>query len=204
MKGKDNLLSKVKKESKVMDQWEALNKILFIYKAGGAALAGLCFVLGILAIILASRKPIVAVATDTDYVYLFGHRGDVPLNETNIKRFIEHYIKLAYQWDVLNPDKITKDIAPLVTEDFRTNLLIFLKNRKDKDFVGKTIKQDVSGLLIQVSKDSTIASFDVILRIEGIPLIVPTQVSFQLTKGSQTEWNPLGLYINGETLHEGK
>jgi len=198
------LQSKVNEENKPMDQWSALNRILFIYKAAGASLAALCLMLGILAIVLAGRKPIVAVVSEGDSLYLFGHRADVPLNEANIKRFVERYVKLAYEWEVLNPEKITQDISPLVTDDFRVNKLAFLKNRKEKDFAGKTIAQDVSGLKVQVTKESTIAVFDVVLRVEGIPLIVPTQVSFQLTRGNQTQWNPVGLYINGETLHEGK
>jgi hypothetical protein len=175
-----------------------------VYKAAGASLAGLCLILGILAVVLADRKPVVAVMNDSDYVYVMGHRADVPLSEASIKRFIERYVKLAYEWDVLNPEKITQNISPLVTDDFRANQLSFLKTRKEKDFAGKTIRQDVSGLNVQVTKESTIAIFDVVLRVDGIPLIVPTQVSFLLTKGNQTEWNPIGLYINGETLHEGK
>ncbi len=191
-------------ESNVLNQWSALNRLLFIYKAAGAALTVVCVLLTCLCMMMASRKPIVAMATGDDYFYFQGHRANVELNETGIKRFIEKYVKLSYQWSTLEPEKITQEIAPLVTDGFKAKEFSLLKQRKEKQFLGKAIRQDVSGLSIQVTKDATVAIFDVVLHVDGIPLIVPTQVSFELARGSTTEWNPLGLYINGETLHEGK
>ena len=192
------------KESNLVNQWTTLNRILFIYKAAGATLAVLCLFLGILAIVLANRSPIVAVATENDYLFFQSRRSKLDLNEANIKRFIERYVKLYYEWEVLEPEKIAQNIGPLVTDGFRAKAYELLKLRRDKEFVGKTLRQNVSGISIQVTKEDTIAVFDVVMRVEGIPLIVPTQLAFQLVKGNQTEWNPLGLYINGATMHEGK
>ena len=62
----------------------------------------------------------------------------------------------------------------------------------------------MAGISVQVTKESTIAIFDVVLRVDDIPLIVPTQVALQLVKGVPTEWNPMGLYVNNITIHEGR
>lgn len=191
-------------ESKVINQWNVLNRMLFIYKAVGAALALVCLCLVILALVLTNRNPIVAINAGGETLYYSGQKMNVDLNEATIKRFIERYIRLGYEWDTLNPEKITQQIAPLVTEGFREKEFFVLKQRKEKEFIGKSIKQDIAGLSVQVTKESTIAIFDVVLRIDGVPLIVPTQVSFELVKGNTTEWNPVGLYINGETFHEVK
>jgi hypothetical protein len=79
-----------------------------------------------------------------------------------------------------------------------------LKLRKEKEFFGKKIQQAVAGISVQVTKESTIAVFDVVLRVNNIPLIVPTQVALYLVKGVPTEWNPMGLYVNNITTHEGR
>lgn len=177
---------------------------MFIYKACGAVLAVLCLVLGILALVLSGRKPIVVVTSNDDHIYLQGEKKSIDISESDIRRFIEKYVKLYYEWPVLEPDKITQKLAPFVTDGFKSRALEFLKERKEKDFGGKSIRQDVSGLSVNVTKDSTIAIFDVVLRVDGIPLVVPTQMAFQLNKGAATEWNPIGLYVNSATVHEGK
>ncbi len=192
------------KESNVHNQWTWINRMLFIYKAAGAGLAIVCLMLVCLALVLSSRKPIVALNTGEEVLYFPGQKMNVDLNEAAIERFIKRYVKMAYEWEVLDPDKITRQLAPLVTDGFREKEFLLLRQRKEKEFVGKTVRQNVSGLTVQVTKDSTIALFDVVLRVDGIPLIVPTQISFELVRGPTTEWNPIGLYINGETLHEGK
>jgi hypothetical protein len=187
-----------------MNQWAELNRLLFIYKLIGAVLACFCVLLVILCFVLSSRNPIVAVATDNDYFYFSGKKSAVDLNESNIKRFIEKYVRGFYEWKTLEPEKIAQEIAPLVTDGFKDKALFSLKEKKEKVFTGKTLRQDVSGLSVEVTKDSTTAVFDVILKVDGIPLVVPTQILFQLVKGGVNDWNPLGLYVNGTTVHEGK
>lgn len=192
------------KENFSANQWTTLNRFLFLYKAVGAAVAGLCLILGVLCIFLANRSPVVILASENDFFYFQGRHNQVDLNEGDIKRFVEKFVTRYYNWSELAPELIIKNIGPLATDGFKENTFANLKQRKEKEFVGKKIQQSVAGILVQVTKESTIASFDVILRIEGIPLIVPTQASFQLVKGAQTEWNPMGLYVNSLTMHEGK
>lgn len=170
----------------------------------GAALALVCLVLAVLAIMLVNRKPIVVLITESDRLYLMGKPAMANLTEGNIRSFTEQFVKSYYEWNALEPEKIAQGVTPWVTDGFRAKALSLLKDRKEKEFAGKAIRQNVSSLSVEVTKDSTIALFDVVLRVDGIPLIVPTQVSLQLVKGSPTEWNPMGLYINGATVHEGK
>ncbi len=198
------MLLKAIENGKPINQWVALNRILFLYKVGGAAVAGLCALLVILCLTLSNRNPIVAIQQGADYTFVQGTRRPVPLGEDNIKRFVEEYVGLAYQWDTLDPNHIGEDIAPLVTDNFRAQEIAELSQEKDKDFMGKKVKQSVAGLGIQITKDSTVATFDVVLRVDNVPLVVPTQVSFQLVQGDRTQWNPLGLYVAGEIVYQGK
>jgi hypothetical protein len=187
-----------------VNQWTALNRFLFIYKAVGVAIAVLCLILGAVCIILSNKSPVVVLASENEFFYFQGRHSQVDLNEGDIKRFVEKFVTRYYNWRELNPEQIIKNIGPLATDGFKDNTLANMKLRKEKEFLGKKVQQSVAGISVQITKESTIAIFDVVLRVEGIPLIVPTQVAFQLVKGAQTEWNPMGLYVNSLTMHEGK
>jgi hypothetical protein len=188
----------------IVNQWAALNRLLYIYKAVGAALALVCVLLTGLCMILANNNPVVAVVNDGDYLMLQGRRKSVDLNEANISRFVEQYVRTSREWKTLEPEKIAQSVAPFVTDGFRSKVLEVLRLKKTKEFADKEVRQDVSGLSVKVTNDKTVAVFDVVLRVNGIPLIVPTQIGFDLARGPSTQVNPLGLYVNGETLHEGK
>lgn len=186
------------------NQLIALNHFLYIYKIIGMGLIILCLILGGAYIRLANQNPIVVLARDNEFTYYQGQRLKVPLNELNIKHFVEKFVERYYNWDDLNPEIIFKNVEPFITDGLKENTLLNLRNRKEKDFLGKKLQQAVAGLSVQVTKDSTIAVFDVVLRVDSIPLVVPTQVLLQLVKGIQTDWNPMGLYVNNITIHEGR
>jgi hypothetical protein len=187
-----------------VNQLIALNRFLNIYKGIGIAITILCLVLGITCITLANKNPIVVLASGNEFSYFQGRHSQVALNENNIKHFVEKFVTKYYNWNDLNPVLIYKNIEPLITDGLKENMLANLKIRKEKEFLGKKLQQAVTGISVQVTKESTIAIFDVVLRVDNIPLIVPTQVALQLVKGEQTEWNPVGLYVNNITTHEGR
>jgi hypothetical protein len=187
-----------------VNQLVALNRFLYIYKGIGIAVTILCLVLGFTCITLANKNPIVIVANDNEFSYYLGRHTQVELNENNIKHFVEKFVTKYYNWNELNPEAIFKNIEPFITDGLKENTLSNLKTRKEKEFFGKKIKQAVAGISVQVTKESTIAIFDVVLRVDDIPLIVPTQVALQLVKGVPTEWNPMGIYVNNITIHEGR
>jgi hypothetical protein len=191
-------------DSLSVNQWAALNRLLFLYKAVGVAVAGICLVLGIACAMLARRTPIVIEKSESDVVYFSARQAPISLTETDIKIFVEKFIRRFYSWKDLNPESVLTSVGPLTTESFRENAITELKVKKEKVFVGKKIDESVAGVDVQVSKDATIALFDAVLRVEGVPLIVPMQVAVQLVRGAATEWNPMGLYVNSLTEHEGK
>lgn len=187
-----------------MNQWTALNKFLFLYKACGLGLLVVCLIISGLCISLANKDPIVILSSDNDFFYFQGQHTNVNLTETDIKRFTESFVKRFYNWQELEPETILKNVGPLVTDGFKENTLLNMKNRKEKEFSGKKIQQSATGVIVQVNKDSTLATFDVILRVDGIPLIVPTQIALSLVRGAKTEWNPMGLYVNSLTQFDRK
>ena len=191
-------------ENRPVNQWAEMNRLLFIYKIASAGNSILCALLVILCFVLSSRDPIVAIAASDDYLLVNGKRTSLELNEANIRRFIERFVKGYYVWKTLNPEEITRQIEPIATEGFREKIFTSLKERKEKVFPGKKVSQDIAGLQVEVTEENTTATFDVVLRVDGLPLIVPTQIRFQLVKAPATDWNPIGLFVNGATVHEGK
>lgn len=187
-----------------VNQLVALNHFLFLYKGIGIALALLCLVLGIACNVLANRNPIVVIAKDNEYSYYQGHQKQVEVNEKTIRNFVEAFVMRYYSWSELDPMLIYKNIEPFIADDIKESTLADLKTRKDKVFFGKKIQQSVVGISVVVDKDSTIVIFDVVMRVDNIPLIVPTEVALRFVKGIQTEWNPVGIYVSSITTHEGK
>ncbi|MCB9085770.1 MAG: hypothetical protein H6624_15590 [Bdellovibrionaceae bacterium] len=198
------MLKTTTENGKPINQWLALNKILFVYKLVGGVLALLCLILGIMAFMLAMADPVVVLKNADEQVYFTGHRRPVQVTKANIKTLVEEYIRLRYEWDTLDPRQIALNTSPLVTDGFKQKTFAFLLNLKEKQIQGKAAKQGISSVKVEVTDSATTASFDRILRVEGLPLIIPTQVSFTLVKGSTTRWNPMGLYINATTVHEGQ
>ncbi len=160
--------------------------------------------LGILCLKLSYKKPIVVIESGDHSTFYQGTQKDIELSENNIKNFVEKFIVLYSNWDDFKPEAVVKNMEPFLTEGLKEYLSSNLKNRKEKEFLGKKIQQNVSGISVQINKDSIVAIYDVVLRVDNIPLVVPTQLSLQIVKGTQTEWNPMGLYVNNITIHEGK
>lgn len=192
----------IQKENKVLNQWTRLNHILHAYKIMGLGLLGLASILSCLCFYLASQKPIVIQDRENDFFYFIGERKPISLTKKNVERFVSAYIKMRYKWDQLDPNSIVQDIIPFTTKKFQVKTKIQLEKMISKDFKDKKLKQGISDIEVRVEKSDTIAIFDRILRINGIPLLIPTQISFGLAEGKKTIWNKMGLYITGVSIHE--
>ena len=187
-----------------VNQWIAINKFLYMYKGIGVGLLIVVILLTATCITLANKKNIVTLSGEYESSYFQSSSTQVDLKEADIKHFIEKFVTKYYAWNDLSPDVIIKNVQPLVTDSLKETMLATLKQKKDKDFLGKSIQQKITEISVEVTKESIIATFDIVLRVEGVPLIVPTEVSLHLINGAQTEWNPMGLYVSNITSHEGK
>lgn len=187
-----------------VNQWIAINKFLYIYKGIGVGLTIVAIILGVICFTLINKNPIVILASENESSYFQGRYTHQKASEADLRRFTEKFVTKYYEWNELNPEQIIKNIEPLITDDLKETMITNLKQRKEKDFLGKNIKQSVAGINVRVTKDEIITTFDIVMRVEGIPLIVPTQLTLLLAKGLKTEWNPMGLYVNTVSTHEGK
>lgn len=180
-----------------VDQWMGLAHQLNLHKKMNLALSVVCGLQIMLIAMFAFQDPVVAVINEGQRVLLKASRQNLPVGEEEIKRVVKDFIKRRYQWDNLDPKLITSEIAPLSTRGFQKKTTSFLKDLKENGLQKKTASQKITDVAVTVTKDSILAHFDKVLRVEGIPLIIPTGLKVAVIKGAQTFWNPEGVYING-------
>ncbi len=186
-----------------IDHWLSVNHQLRTQKivSMGVALVGFIF-LG-LTLFEMFRAPLVVYEGEKGRIPYLASSKRLNIDEEQIQRFVTEFLYLYNRWEKLEPNDIAKQIEPYTTDELLSKIRDILNQRKNRDFKGREVSQDIAHLKIQVSEKAIIASFDKVLHLNSIPLIVPTQVSFQLTNGNSTKWNPLGLYVNGMLEHEG-
>ena len=192
----------MQRKNKTMNQWANMNHALLIYKMITMAVMGFCLLLVALCFYLNDKTPLVIKEGCGDFIYFMGSRKEIALTEKNLQRFISNYVNLRYKWNELNPIVIANSISPMVTDGFKKKTQKELEGMRNKGFKDKKLVQSISNIEVRVTKTRTVAIFDRILRVNGIPLLIPTQISFFLVKGEKSFWNQMGLFVDGITIHE--
>lgn len=168
------------------------------YVAGGVAA-----VLIVVILVMAFQSPLVVVVDAGAKRYVRSERRADEITEKDVENFVRDFLGQMFTWPKLVPETILQQVAPLATSGLLDRIKGALVQRSEKDFKGKTLSQDVANVRVSVTEKNVIASFDKVLRIDGVPLVIPTELSFSIVRGSSTRWNPMGLYVNGLVEHEG-
>lgn len=186
-----------------LDQWVQVNNQVRLYKLIGA-------VVGIIGVILLGvilfqslKSPLVVYDDGSQKIPYVAATREFKIDEEQIRRFLIEYLYLYHKWDKLEPEQILKQIGPFTTEGLIEKIQAQLLERKNKDFKRQEVSQDIAHIKVKISEKEIIVTFDKIFHIASIPLVLPTQVSFQIINGATTKWNPMGLYVNGILEHEG-
>lgn len=151
----------------------------------------------------AFSKPIVVFKDKFESCFAEGSRGTVEITDNDISEFIKRWIVIRFQWDSINEERLIKNISPFTTEGLLSKIREQFRTGAEKEFKDKSVSADVSkNIRITLTKDKVIAQFDRIIRIGGVPLVDPAEMSFSLVEGTKTKFNPYGIYINGITEHK--
>lgn len=186
----------------VHSQWITLNRVLMFYRYMSAVFIFLA--LGAWAMMAWSllRDPFVVVLNHKERIWVESEKKDVPIEREEVVEIIKRFIEKRYQWKKLNLDEVLHHIQPITTsgllEKIKDDLLLFIKN----DLSKKKFEQAVANIDVKISENAVIASFDRVIRVDGLPLVAPLQLSLELIRGSRTRFNPIGLYINGIIEHQ--
>lgn len=197
-----------------------MNKTLLVYKVATGGLTVVAAIMSIMAFYHSTANPVV-VALDCNggKSFLAGRREKVNLTDDDVKRFIEEWVRLRYTWNAFDPDKIVKAVAPLSTDGLQEKLKELLGKKTSAPSAAQaqttsgtaqstagnqSLEEDISHVRVLLTDKDAIASFDRILRINGIPLIIPSEVSLQIIQSTPTHWNLAGLFVNGVIEHDEK
>jgi hypothetical protein len=146
--------------------------------------------------------PFVVVMNQKERIWVESEKKDVPIEREEIVEIIKRFIEKRYQWKKLNLEDVLHHIQPITTsgllDKIKEDLVTFIKN----DLSKKNFQQAVANIDVKVSDSSITASFDRVIRVDGLPLVAPLQLSLELIRGSRTRFNPVGLYINGIIEHQ--
>ncbi len=186
-----------------IDHWLSVNHQLRTQKIVSIGVAFVGFIFLGLTLFEMFRPPLVVFEGEKGRIPYLASSKKLNIDEEQIQRFVTEFLYLYNKWEKLEPNDIAKQIEPYTSDELLSKIKDILNQRKNRDFKGREVSQDIAHLKVQVSEKAIVASFDKVLHLNSIPLIVPTQVSFQLTNGNSTKWNPLGLYVNGILEHEG-
>jgi hypothetical protein len=183
-----------------------LNRTLLIYKFVAAGVIILAVLMALFVLYRSGADPVVVVERCGVKNFFEGKRDAVKITDTDVKEFAEEWIKLRYTWSDFDPDKIAKRVEPISTEGFKQKLIELLtkKGAQGKDQKAQKLEEIAANIRITLTDKEVLAIFDRIVRINGIPIVVPSEVSLQVIQGSVSNWNPLGLYVNGVVEHEDK
>ena len=148
-------------------------------------------------LVISFRPPLVVLKEAGDVDYLKGRYEAVEISEKTIEKLVRKFIHYRYEWRELNPERIARNFYPLTTKEAGKKIKAAITKLKEQNFKGKRVSQSVTNVKVQVTKKKVAASFDKILKLEGLPLPIPTHILLNIVKGESTVWNPEGLYIHG-------
>lgn len=169
------------------------------FVGGGVALV----LIGVI-VVMSFESPLVIITSGFEKHYYQTARKPNSITEKDVENFVRDFLEQLFTWDQLSPEVIINRVSPLVTSGLLDRIRQELAQKVEKDFKGKTLSQEIVGVKIQVTPKEVIASFDKVLKINGVSLVIPVQMAFNIIGGGVTRWNPMGLYVNGLVEHEGK
>ncbi|MCB0308575.1 MAG: hypothetical protein KDD48_04330 [Bdellovibrionales bacterium] len=183
---------------KTTHQWVSVVRSLQLYKwvtlIFSAVIAGL-----VLYLFIQSGQHILVLDRSN---HTFYPSQIAKIEDSDVKDFIKRFVEYRYNWQTFDPDQILKTIEPLSTSAFRKGLGKILGKQKAENKEGQSLEQYVAHIHPKLTETQATASFDRILRINSVPLVVPVQVSLHIIQGTRTPWNPFGLYVDSLTEYQ--
>lgn len=192
-----------KLENTVPNVWTAQENVIHFYKLVSVGLGVIVFMLIGALLISYFRDPIVVIRTNSELEFYPSNRVKAPIGKPEVQKFTKEFIAALYVWSDFNVEKLKKEVSVYVSEDLLEKLMSAQTQRYMKELKNKKIFQAVTSIEIEVLNDKVVARFDRLLKIENIPIVIPTELTLTMIQGSSTRVNPMGIYISGMIEHEG-
>jgi hypothetical protein len=192
-----------KDENIVPNIWTAQENVIQFYKIVSASLGGIVFILVGALLVSYFRDPIVVVKTNSEIEFYPSSRTKATVGKDEVSQFTKQFIAALYVWPEFNEDALKKEVTTFIEEDLLEKLMAAQVQRYVKELKNKKMSQAVTSISIEVLSDKVVAKFDRLLKIEGVPIVIPTELNISMIQGASTRVNPMGIYISGIIEHEG-
>ena len=192
-----------KSKNTIPNIWTAQENLIHFYRVLSIGLGVLALVLLVVAVTFGFRDPIVVVKSATEQEFFPSARAPVSIEKKDVENITRRFLNALYVWSEFNGQALAKEITPYAEEALVGKIVETQTLKYGKDFKGKKLAQEISFVSIEVLEDRVVCSFDRILKIEEIPLVIPTKVTLSMLRGSSTRENPMGVFVSGILENEG-
>lgn len=192
-----------KKDNTVPNIWTSQENLVHFHRLLSLGLGVLAVLLLALITALCFRNPIVVVRNGSAQEFYQGTSAKVTFEKADVEDFTRKFISALYAWSEFNGDALSKEIGPLAEAGLVTKVIDGHAQKFSKELKGKHLSQAIAFLRIEVLPDRVVCRFDRILKIEGIPLVIPMEVTLSMIQSSPTRLNPMGVYVAGITEQDG-
>ncbi len=190
------------KENSVPNIWMAQENQIQLFRMLSIALGVVATAILGVAIVLCFRDPIVILKGPDTQDFYPSNRKSVPIEKSDVETFAKRFLAAMYVWNDFDGMRIGKEIQPFAEDNLVLKVVDGQTQRYVKDLKGKKLAQSLAFVEVEILADKVVCRFDRVLKIEGIPLVIPTEVTLTMITGSATRLNPMGIYVAGVTEHE--
>lgn len=190
-------------ENSIPNIWKAQENMIRFYKLLSIGLGVAVALLLVFVMMAFFRDPIVVVKGSAAQEFYPSSRAKTELQKSDVEMFSKRFLTALYVWSGFSGEKLAKEIAPLAEDALVAKIVETQSQKYGKQFKDKKLSQAITFVNVEVTDDRVVCRFDRVLKIEGIPLVIPTEVTLAMLQGSQTDLNPMGIYVSGITEREG-
>jgi hypothetical protein len=183
--------------STIPNIFSAQERTVRFYKLTALGLGVLSLVLIAVVCAAAFQNPIVIVKREAGQEFYPSVRKRAPLGKPDVEAFTKNFLVSLYVWNDFKGTEIARAIGPYADLNLAEKVIDAQSQRYVKELKGKHIAQAITFLDIDVQDAKVICRFDRVLKIEGIPLIIPAEVTLTLEQGEPSALNPMGIYVTG-------
>lgn len=192
-----------KTENTVPNIWEAQENMIHFYRLLAIGLGVVVSLLFVLVLVIYFRDPIVVIKGQSTQEFYSSNRARASIEKADVEAFVKRFLTALYVWPDFNTERTIKEISPFSEDGFVAKAVDVQSQKYGKELKGKKLAQAITFVDVNVLEDRVVCKFDRILKVEGIPIVIPTEVTLAMIQGSQTQVNPMGIYVSGITEREG-
>ncbi len=192
-----------KEKNTIPNIWTARENLLHLYRVLSVALGMLAVSMLVVTLVVSFRDPILVIRSEGLQEFYPSSRARAVVEKNDVEAFSKRFLAALYVWPVFDAQALAKEIGPFAEEALISKVIETQIQKYGKDFKGKKISQAITFVNVHVMPDRVVCNFDRVLKIEGIPLLIPMEVTLSMIQGGATRLNSMGVYVSGILEREG-